>query len=92
MSVVNAPTAAIGIEELTSADYKYARHRHIARCGPRYAMNNGISATLTVAAGQKVLIQLDCPEAPAGEFAAIIDRARAKLSQLGVDFRVNLRS
>jgi hypothetical protein len=42
--------------------------------------------------GHKVLIQLNCPEPPAGEFAEIVDHATAKLSQLGVGFRVNVRS
>jgi uncharacterized protein DUF6572 len=43
-------------------------------------------------AGRTVLIQLDCPEPPAGEFAVVIDHATGKLSQLGVGFRVNIRS
>lgn len=44
------------------------------------------------AAGHRVFIQLDCAEPLAGEFAAIVDHATAKLSPLGIGFRVNVRS
>jgi hypothetical protein len=41
-------------------------------------------------AGRKVLIQLNCPELPVGEIAAIVDLATAKLAPLGIGFRVNV--
>jgi hypothetical protein len=36
-------------------------------------------------------IQLDCPETPTGEFAAIVERATQQLDALGIRFVVNAR-
>lgn len=57
-----------------------------------FITNGGLLRRHPETAGQKVLVQLDCAESPAGEFAAIIDHAKVKLAQLGVGFRINVRS
>ena len=44
------------------------------------------------AAGHKVFIQLNCLESPTGECAAIVDHASGKLTELGIGFRLNVRS
>lgn len=41
--------------------------------------------------GQPVDIQLDCVEAPSGEFVTITDHATAHLLKLGIGFRINVR-
>jgi hypothetical protein len=41
-------------------------------------------------AGQPVDIQLDCPEAPRGEFVAILEHAARQLQRLGIRLRVNI--
>jgi hypothetical protein len=41
-------------------------------------------------AGQPVDIQLNCCEAPSGEFAKILDHAAKQLQRLGIGLRVNI--
>ena len=41
-------------------------------------------------AGQPVDIQLDCCEAPSGEFAIIVEHTATQLQRLGIGFRVRV--
>ncbi len=41
--------------------------------------------------GAKLRIQLDCPEAPVGEYTDITDRAATELDKLGVRLTINPR-
>jgi hypothetical protein len=40
--------------------------------------------------GHPVDVQLNCPEAPNGEFAKIVEHARMQLQRLGIGFRVKI--
>ncbi len=56
-----------------------------------YILDGGLAREYPETAGQPVNIQLECSQAPNGEIAVIIEHAAAKLVQLGIGFRINVR-
>jgi RecB family endonuclease NucS len=57
-----------------------------------FILDGGLVRRYPETAGQKVIIQLDCPEAPSGASAILVAHAVEKLAAVGVGFRVNVRS
>ena len=55
-----------------------------------FIMDGTLAQQYPEAAGQPVDIQLNCCEAPSGEFATILDHAARQLQRLGIGLRVNV--
>lgn len=55
-----------------------------------FIMNGILAREYPETAGQPVDIQLNCYEAPSGEFAMILDHAASQLKRLGIGLRVNV--
>ena len=56
-----------------------------------FVLDGSLARTYPETAGQRVRLQLDCPEQPAGEFATIVDHADVKLAELGMRLHLNVR-
>ncbi|XHF24539.1 hypothetical protein NR792_29845 [Corallococcus exercitus] len=55
-----------------------------------FIMDGSLARQYPETAGQPVDIQLDCCEAPRGEFATILKHAAMQLQRLGIGLRVNV--
>ncbi len=55
-----------------------------------FIMDGTLARQYPESAGQPVDIQLNCCEAPSGEFASVLDHAARQLQRLGVGLRVNV--
>lgn len=56
-----------------------------------FILNGQLTRHYPQVTGRQVLIQLNCQELPNGEFAEIIDNARAHLLQFNIGILVNVR-
>jgi hypothetical protein len=57
-----------------------------------FIINGSLLRQFPVAEGRHVIIQLDCPEPPSGEIAAIVEHTVTELSKLGIGFQVHILS
>lgn len=55
-----------------------------------FIMDGTLAREYPETAGRPVDIQLNCCEAPSGEFAMILDHAASQLQRLGIGLRVNV--
>jgi hypothetical protein len=57
-----------------------------------YVLDGALASQYPETAGQPIRIQLNCPEPPTGEIAAITDWTAQKLSEYGIGFAVHVRN
>jgi hypothetical protein len=55
-----------------------------------FIMDGTLARLYPETAGQPVDIQLNCCEAPSGEFATLLEHAAVQLQRLGIGLRVNI--
>jgi len=55
-----------------------------------FIMDGSLARSYPETAGQPVDIQLNCVEAPSGQFAAIVEHTAAWLLRFGIGFRVHV--
>lgn len=57
-----------------------------------FILDGGLVGHYPETAGHGVSIQLDCIEEPTDDVAAVVEHARLKLHEIGIDFHVNVRN